>query len=59
MYQADVTNNLHDEYKYPKLTETLFNERLNNHKGLFRNESKNTSKELSKYVLTNAINISS
>ena len=46
MYQADVTNNLHNEYKYPKLTETLFNERLNNHKGLFRNESKNTSKEL-------------
>ena len=38
IYQADVTNNLDDEYKYYLgLVETTFKERYSNHKSLFNN----------------------
>ena len=51
IYQADVTNNLDDEYKYYLgLAETTFKERYNNHKSSFNNENSKNSTELSKYV---------
>ena len=55
VYQADVTNNLDDEYKYYLgIAETTFKERCSDHKSSFNNEnSKNStelSTELSKYV---------
>ena len=50
-YQADVTNNLDDEYKYYLgLAETTFKERYSNHKSSFNNENSKNSTELSKYV---------
>ena len=51
IYQADVTNNLDDEYKYYLgLAETTFKERHSNHKSSFNNENSKNSTELSKYV---------
>ena len=50
-YQADVTNNLDNEYKYYLgLAGTTFKERYGNHKSLFKNENSKNSTELSKYV---------
>ena len=40
-YQADVTNNLDDEYKYYlRIAETTLTERHGNHKSLFKHENK-------------------
>ena len=51
IYQADVTNNLDNEYKYYLgLAETTFKERYSNHKSSFKNENSKNSTELSKYV---------
>ena len=51
IYQADITNNLGDEYKYYLgLAETTFKERYNNHKSPFKNKNNKNSTELSKYV---------
>ena len=51
VYQADVTNNVDDEYKYYLgLTDTTFKERFNNHTKSFRNEFYRTNTELSKYI---------
>ena len=51
IYQADVTNNVDNEYKYYLgLTDTTFKERFNNHTMSFRNEFRKTNTELSKYV---------
>ena len=49
--QANVTNNLDDEYKYyVGLAETTFKERYTNHKSSFNNEKSKNSAELLKYV---------
>ena len=51
IYQADVTNNLNDEYRYylgP--AETIFKERYSNHKKSFKNKNSKSSAELLKYV---------
>ena len=51
IYQADVTNNLADEYKfYLGLTETTFKERYGNHKSSFKNENSQNSTESWKYI---------
>ena len=51
IYQADVTNNIDDEYKfYYGLTETTFKERYNNHTKSFRHFRYETETELSKYI---------
>ena len=51
IYQADVTNNLGDEYKYYLgLAETTFKERYSNRKSSFNNKNNINSTELSKYV---------
>ena len=51
IYQADVINNLDNEYKYYLgLAETTFKERYSNHKSSFKNENGKNSTELSKYV---------
>ena len=51
IYQADVTNNLDDEYKYYLgLAETVFKEQYSNDKSLSNNENSKNSTELSKYV---------
>ena len=51
IYQADVTNNLDNDYKYYLgLVETTFKERYSNHKISFKNENSKNSTELSKYV---------
>ena len=51
VYQADVTNNVDDDFKYYLgLTDTTFKERFNNHTKSFRNEFYRTNTELSKYI---------
>ena len=51
IHQADVTNNLDNEYKYYlRLAETTFKERYTNHKSLLKNENNKSRTELSKYV---------
>ena len=51
IYQANVTNNLDDKYKYyVGLAETTFKERYTNQKSLFSNEKRKNSTELSKYI---------
>ena len=51
IYQADVTNNLDDEYKdFLGLAETTFKERYSNQKSSFKIENSKSSTELSKYV---------
>ena len=51
IYQADVTNNLDNEYKYYLgLAETTFKEWYTNQKSSFNNENSKSSAELSKYV---------
>ena len=51
IYQADVTNNLDNEYKYYLgLAETTFKEQYSNRKSLFKNENSKSSIELSKYL---------
>ena len=51
IYQANVTNNLDDEYKYDvEHAETTFKERYTNHKSSFNNEKRKNSTELSNYV---------
>ena len=51
IYQADVTNNLDDMYKYYLgFAKTTFKEWYGNHKSLFKNENSKNSTELSKYV---------
>ena len=51
IYQADVTNNLGDKYKYYLgLADKTFKERYTNHKSSFNNENSKNSTELSKYV---------
>ena len=43
-YQADVTNNLDNKYKYHLgLTETTFKERYGNHKSSFKDENNKNS----------------
>ena len=50
-YQADVTNDTDDTYKYYlRHAETSFKDRYDNHKSSFRNEQQKISSELSKYV---------
>ena len=52
IYQADVTNNLDDKYKYYLgLPETTFKERYSNHKSSFNNENSKNSMELSKCLV--------
>ena len=47
IYQAHVTNNLDDEYKYYLgLAETTYKERYSNHKTSFKNENNKNSMEL-------------
>ena len=47
IYQADVTKNLDDEYKYYQgLAETTFKERYSNHKSSFKNENNKNSMKL-------------
>ena len=51
IYQADVTNDTDDTYKYYlRLAETSFKDEYNTHKPSFRNEQQKSSAELSKYV---------
>ena len=51
IYQADVTNNSDNEYKYYLgLAETTFKEWYSNQKSSFKNENSKNSTELSKYV---------
>ena len=51
IYQADVTNNLDNEYKYYLgFAETTCKERYSNHKSSFKSENSKNSTELSKYV---------
>ena len=51
IYQADVTNNLDDEYMhYLGLADKTFKERYTNHKSSFNNENSKSSAELSKSV---------
>ena len=51
IYQADVTNDLDDEYEYCLgLAETTFKERYGNYKSSFENENSKNSTQLSKYV---------
>ena len=51
IYQAGVTNNLGDEYKYYLgLADKIFKERYTNHKSSFNNENSKNSTELSKFV---------
>ena len=47
IYQADVTNNLEDEYKYyVRLAETTFKERYGYHKSSFKTQNSKNSTEL-------------
>ena len=51
IYQADVTNNIDNEYKYYLgLAKTTFKERHNNHKKSFKNVHYKNNTELSKYI---------
>ena len=51
VYQADVTNDTDDTYKYYRgLAETPFKDRYRNHVSSFNNEQHKTKTELSKYV---------
>ena len=51
IYQADVTNNLDDEYKfYLGLADTTFEERYSNHQSSFKSENSKNSTGLSKYI---------
>ena len=53
IYQADVTNNADDEYKfYYGLTESSFKERFRNHTKSFNHPRYQNETELSKYVWT-------
>ena len=51
IYQADVTSNLDNEYKYYLgLAEKNFKEQYGNYKTLFNNEKSKNRTEISKYV---------
>ena len=50
-YQAEITDNLDDKYKYLELAETTFKERYGNHQSLFKNENSKNSTELLKYTI--------
>ena len=53
IYQADVTNDVDDEYKfYYGLTETSFKERFRNHTKSFNHRQYQNETELSKYIWT-------
>ena len=53
IYQADVTNDVDDEYKfYHGLTESSFKERFRNHNKSFNHRQYQTETELSKYIWT-------
>ena len=53
IYQADVTNDADDEYKfYYGLTESSFKERFRNHTKSFNHPRYQNETELSKYVWT-------
>ena len=51
IYQADVTNDTNDTYKYYLgLSETSFKDRYNNPKPSLRDDQQKNTTELSKYV---------
>ena len=53
IYQADVTNDVDDEYKfYNGLTESSFKERFRNHTKSFNHRLYQNETELSKYIWT-------
>ena len=50
VYQADITNDTDDTYKYYLgLAETSFKDRYNNHKPTFSNDQQTKGLEFSKY----------